>query len=243
LSIPDPQVALGVNLLRALQQSQVIEGTDIGHVFTGLEAMMCPQPQVELNVPGPNWTTDIPNEDFATWAGDLGSAAAQKVHDEQDEGQPTQPWSRYFATANSLASSEDLEGDIDAFALRAGITGMSCGSSTGQRIPSLSGPMSQVLNDYFTAGQTALGRTRATRYSCFVQALGGRVAGRRIAGDRVRLRDRIAWRAYEFAADYYRLRFHHGYFASAGIGGWLMNRSFEVADLFMAWLEDGLRQE
>jgi hypothetical protein len=238
LALPDPSTALGPVLMRALRASQVVGGVDIGHVFTGLEAMLCPRADVELEVPGPNWTVGMTNEEFATWGGDLGSAAAQKVRDEADLGLAPRPWSHYIGGAGTLASDSDLEGDIDSYAMRRGLTSTGCGRSFGPRITTLGGPVSQILADYYFATATPVGAARADRFACVAQGLGGRVVGNRIVNKRASsVRDPVAARVYEFAEAFYKLKWHHGYFASAGIGAWLLSKSFAVTDEFFDWLE------
>ena len=64
-------------MVRGLQQ-------DIGHVFTGLEAMTCLTDTVDLIVGVITYTVEVSNEEFATWVGDLGSAVAQKTVDDLD---------------------------------------------------------------------------------------------------------------------------------------------------------------
>jgi outer membrane protein OmpA-like peptidoglycan-associated protein len=239
LSITDPRPGLGTPLYNALRNSQVVAGTDTGHVFTGLEAMTCPRSDVELNVPGPNWIVNIPNEEFATWGGDLGSAAAQKVHDEQDLGLIPRPWSAYVGTSKTLAGSEDMEGNIDSYAIRKGLTGPGCGTSAATPITTISAPVSQLLDEYYTGAATAVGGTRADRFACFAQALGGVVAGRTIT-NKSALVTPVSRRVNAFASDFYRLKWHHGYFAPTGIGAWLLRYSIEVTEEFLNWLETKL---
>ena len=62
-------------LMKALKASQTVDGIDLGHVLTGIDAMMQPG-----NVAVPV-TPDLPNEAWATWAGDLGSAAGEWAMD------------------------------------------------------------------------------------------------------------------------------------------------------------------
>jgi len=243
LSIPDPRPAIGNDLYNALVLSKEVDGIDVGHIFTGLESMFCPSSSVELEVPGPNFITDITNEEFATWAGDLGSAVAGKVSDEVDDGMPTQPWSKYFSTPGTLSSDEDMLGDIDSYVMRINLAGGTCAGSEMRKIPSMSTDVSQVLLDYYIAnvGNKSGGLSTDDRIRCFVEAIGGKVAGKRIinAGT-IDVRDLVRVRTQRFAADYYRLKYHHGYFAPTGIGSWISKYSFQVADLFIDWLEHRL---
>ncbi len=237
ISISTPESALGTPLFGALRNSQVVGGIDIGHVFTGLESMFCPRSSVNLNVAGPNWTIDISNFEFATWAGDLGSAVAQKIHDEQDNSMPTQPWSNYFLTSGSLASEEDLIGDIDAYVLRTGLSGASCQNSPSKALSSLPGSVSQVLADYYINSSTGSEASQSKRFACFVKALGGSVAGRRIVGDRGRLTERLRIRIHEFGEKFYKLKWHSGYFAIGGIGSWFVAYGYDLARRFLDWVE------
>jgi hypothetical protein len=70
----DPRSQLGKgqgSLFAALQASQVVAGTDIGHLLTGLEALLNPKKSVEVEVFGPNPVVKMPNTEFATWGGIL----------------------------------------------------------------------------------------------------------------------------------------------------------------------------
>ena len=51
-NIPSPEKILGMQLLQALKYSYQVKDTDIGHVFTGLEAMCCPRTSVDLSFKG-----------------------------------------------------------------------------------------------------------------------------------------------------------------------------------------------
>jgi len=239
LSIPNPEPTLGSSLFNALRNSQVVNGIDIGHVFTGLEAMVCPKTSVELN---PIIVVKMPNEEFATWGGDLGSAAAQKVFDEQDQGLTTQPWSNYFLGRNTAASNEDLEGDIDGYIIRKGLLGTACSTTPLTPITTISAPISQILGEYYTAAATPVGATRTNRFACFAQAIGGVVRGRTIT-NKSSLDDTIASRVFSFADTYYlglrkKKEGPLGVLSRpSGQGVWLLRYSLEVTRLFLDWLE------
>jgi hypothetical protein len=116
---PDPRPRAGTapgSLLEALKDSQTVGKTDIGHVLTGLEAMLTPTPSVQLETPLNYATVEMPNVEFATWGGDIGSVAAMRLLDEET-GAPDRGLEDYFARN---ASDSDLEGDVDAYAIRAG---------------------------------------------------------------------------------------------------------------------------
>src|SRR5258708_40179434 len=80
----NPKPKLGQTLFDALHNTVTIEGTDLGHVFVGLEAMTTPVSSVIIEkskslmgvkLGGVKMTVDISNESFATWGGDVGSVA------------------------------------------------------------------------------------------------------------------------------------------------------------------------
>lgn len=238
LSLADPRPTLGAPLFDSLRRSQVVAGVDIGHVFTGLEAMVCPSASVELETPGPNAMVAISNEAFATWGGDLGSAAARKVHDEVDLS-TINPWSTYFGTAGSPASHEDLEGDIDSFAIRAGLSGSSCAATPLTTLPTLSDPVSKMLLDYYDATPAA-GAHRADYARCVVQALGGRVVGRRIT-NKADVVDAIRPGVESFARTFYLGLVTVPLFAIGVTEAMLLfSYSHEACELFVDWLESKL---
>ena len=155
----DPTPALGLPLVSALKASQVVEGADIGHTFTGLDAMMKPG---TVKLPGPV-TSTIQNEALATWSGDLGSAGAEWAADV------------YLVTGKgdaryhfrNWASDADLEGDVDAFAIRAGFNGGSPPGQVGQALK-LHGPLSDVLVHYYRTTSTRFGLARSDPIRNFV---------------------------------------------------------------------------
>jgi hypothetical protein len=140
LSLPDPRPVMGAVLVDSLVHSQEVEGVDIGHVFTGLEAMVCPEVSVtpRINPPRtpeiapdvPTIEVRMPNEFLATWGGDIGAAAEERAA-EAIQGRTVPPWSCYVGgpaggscpSGSLQASSADLQGDVDAFAIRAGLAG------------------------------------------------------------------------------------------------------------------------
>lgn len=142
-------------VLAALRRSKEVEGVDLGHVFTGLEAMCCPIPSVSNAIAhgvleasqvggagaaaggglaaliAAGLVPDISNETWVTWAGDLGSQVAEH---------PFQP------TLISNAKVEDMRGDLDPFIIRAellGVAGMNANISLGQT------PLSELLAAYY----------------------------------------------------------------------------------------------
>lgn len=239
LSLADPRPGLGPDLTSTLRASQVVAGVDMGHVFTGLEAMVCPSSTVELETPGPNVIVSMSNEEFATWGGDLGSAAARKTHDEVDLG-ITRPWTNYFGTAGTPASHEDLEGDIDSYVIRKGLSGTACSATAGTALPALTSPISQLLHEYYTAAPTTLGGTRTDYARCFVQALGGTVSGSRIT-NKSALVTPMRNRVESFARTFYLGLVTVPLFAIGPVEGMrLLQYSWEGTELFLDWLEGKL---
>ena len=236
LKSPDPKAALGEPLYKTLRDSKVVKDTDMGHVFTGLEAMFCPSPTVEIEIPGPNWTVKMPNLEFATWGGDLGSAAAQKVYDEADRGMKAQGWSRYFGGRNTLASDEDLNGDIDSYIIGSGLTRLPCAELPRIKLTTLSKPVSQIFHEYYVQGATPFRAWQTARIACFIRGLGGEVDSRGIRNFES-LINPIANRVFSFAEAYYKLKFKKGYFATPGIGAWLRGHSEGVTREFLRWLQ------
>jgi hypothetical protein len=170
----DPTTALQPTLMSALQASQVVEGTDIGHVLTGIDAMLTPQKDTIIG----GFGTNVPNEEWATWAGDVGSAAAEWALDAYFTGRPNPDRGAFFT---KQAGDADLLGDIDSFAMRAGGGSSSVAPSAQllQKIQ-LTGPLSEALLQYFRITRGAPGLARGQRIESFVQAYGGTIAGRKI---------------------------------------------------------------
>lgn len=187
----NPRNLLPTNLVDAFHGSvEVMMGStriDIGHVFTGLEAMLCPAPQVSLSALLPMGTVALENESFATWGGDLGATAAAMVacwdmnpterSGSIDCGRSTIPMGLPFYF-NVHAPNEDLEGDIDPYVMRAHSLGIPCGGSQ-MRPLTLSGNLSDMFLQYYTnLGDPAT--THTNRYRCFAELIGATVAGNSI---------------------------------------------------------------
>jgi hypothetical protein len=222
-------------LYDSLIASKVVAGVDLGHVFTGLEAMVCPSPEVEIEVFGPNPIVAMPNEEFATWGGDLGSAAASRTHDEADRGL-RRGWTHYFGTAGSMASYEDLRGDIDAFVIRAGLAA-GCPGTRMTALPALTTPISQLLLGYYGAGPAV---SVADRFRCSVEALGGTIAGGRIT-NKSALVTAMSPRVRSFAETFYLSLVTIPLFAIGPLEAILLSRySGQVCELFVDWLESQL---
>jgi hypothetical protein len=169
----DPTPQLGPSLMAALKASDVVEQIDISHVLTGLDAMMSPH-NVE-NLPGVLNATTVPNEEWATWAGDVGSAAAMFTIGQTyaAPGTTLDPATSF----SGYASDADLRGDTDAFAMRSGFNpGGSPASRLGQAIH-LSGTLSEDIRQYYRMTSTVLGAARSSSAQRFVEAYGGVIAG------------------------------------------------------------------
>ncbi len=242
-SLPDPRPVLGP-LYDKLLNSQVVAGTDIGHVYTGLEAMFCPAASFDITVVIKGITfhpkVNDPNEEFATWGGDLGSAVAQKVWDEKQLGLPPKPYSKYIGGAGTLASDEDLGGDIDAYAIRKGLTGAACAATPQTPLTSLAGPVSEVLGDYYYDSSTPVGAERGGRFACFAQALGAVISGKHIS-NKSDIEQLIAWRITEASVPLYALLINNNR-SFGSISGAIPLDQLRVESIlftreFLKWLE------
>jgi hypothetical protein len=187
-SIGNPKTMLGPKLFGALWSSATVQGVDVGHVFTGLESMTCPKSSVTVSTLLPLGTVTMDNEAFATWGGDVASAAAAMVAcwdmdntergNSQDCGNEPMPQGLPFYFITVQSTPEDLEGDIDSFLIRAAENGIPCVGSKMQTFSS-SRPISEMFATYYhDAGPS--GRTHRDRYRCFVEAIGGKVVGNTI---------------------------------------------------------------
>ncbi|MDD4191180.1 MAG: hypothetical protein PHI28_07615 [Mangrovibacterium sp.] len=248
LNLGDPGSVIGTGLRDALTKSKVVSGKDMGHVLTGLEAMVCPTDDVTITKSGVDIRIKVPNEEFATWAGDLGSAAAKKTFDEATGGS-RQGWRKYFGTAGSEASYEDLRADIDSYVIRAGLLGLDCGQSGGKAITGLSGarPISELLHEYYKG--TGIGQNKVTadqRYACFVKALGADVASGNITGDLIAFKERIRVKTFRFAEVWlkklYGLRGAAG-LKSQGTGALLVKYSEQATNYFVNFLRSEVAKE
>jgi hypothetical protein len=186
--IGNPKSMLGDKLYEALRNSATLQGQDLGHVFTGLEAMMCPGSSVTVSKLLPVGTVNMENEAFATWGGDVAAAAAAMVacwdmenserSNSMDCGNEKQPKGLPFYFIQIQAPPEDLEGDINAFLIRAAEMGIPCTGSTMKAF-SPSRPVSEMFSEYYhNAG--ASGKKHEDRYRCFVEAIGGKISGNKI---------------------------------------------------------------
>lgn len=170
----DPTSKLGRPLFEALHKTVTIEGTDLGHVFTGLESMTCPASSVTLEKSkfgaGIKLTVDLSNESFATWGGDLGSAAGAfvacwmmtdqervtKGKDDCHQGKMPESLMQYLEKRQ--APPADLEGDIAPFVMRAAQSGACVGSLQQQFTPQAPSPTLSLTSS--TIGGRAARRAR-----------------------------------------------------------------------------------
>jgi hypothetical protein len=242
-NLGDPRTGrLNRNLYNALAAQDEIAGVDVGHVFTGLEAATCPAPEVDFYLGLAD--VGMSNVAFATWGGDLGAAVAAhqacpamgpRAATEDDCGRRVgaQPLSFYWHVS---ASDQDLEGDIDAYVIRAGLLGIPCLGSGEPRL-TLNRPVSSILRDYYTNSSSPLGQTRPNRARCMAEILGCRIAGGRIT-NRSGVLDTMSGPVASFAAAFYTKIY--GGVGTPGLGESVVMRrstSREVSGLFLSWLE------
>jgi outer membrane protein OmpA-like peptidoglycan-associated protein len=168
----DPTAQLTPPLMKALQASQTTEGIDLGHVFAGLDAMMNPHP-----LSFQSFTSGLNNEEVATWLGDVASAAAPWAVDtfygHTLDGKPVGSADDYF---KRFAGNDDLLGDLDAYAIRAGFSPSSAPSSLVMSSIQLRGPLSDALLRYYRVSQSDQGQARKQRFKIFVESFGGVVS-------------------------------------------------------------------
>lgn len=172
----NPADRLGENLFNALRRSQVVNNTDFGHLLTGLDAMFNPH-NVVLDFGRATFETGLINEEWATWAGDVGSAAAtwaeQSLYAQSD--------AEIDPIFIRLASSADLRGNIDSFAIRQGMLGIADPALALAAPLRANTRLSEILQNYYRITGSTLGRRRGSRISDFVRAYGGVVSGNSIA--------------------------------------------------------------
>ena len=188
------------SLFEALKGSQEVGGTDMGHIFAGLQAFFHPTSDVALTqeILGQSVivrTVNMPNTEFATWGGDVGAAAARPVLDDE-LGHPSRSDADCF---RAEAPDQDLEGNLDAYAMVKGGGGArgleSMLQAPGTAAPGT--PVSQVLYEYFL-GSARLAGARSTKHKDFVTGLGGTVSGKTIT-NRAALETAIVPRILDFA--------------------------------------------
>ena len=247
-NVGDPTARLGKPLFDSLKASQEVNGVDVGHVFTGLEAMMCPTPNVKINAAGRAFgltTIDMSNEDFATWGGDLGAAVAARAACErlgagaaskEDCGHVPGPQTLNFYLRMS-APDQDLQGDIAPFAMRAQMAGVSCGGSAQKTATLPARKMSEIFDDYYNDPGSALGKAHSNSVRCFLDAIGAQLdpAGKKIV-NRDAIVGPIQVHVTSFAeAFYYKIR---GTTADTGESSVMkIVYSRDAVNWFLDWLE------
>lgn len=253
-NVGDPKPKLGQALFDSLRASQEVGGVDVGHVFAGLEAMMCPAPSVVANkwyAPTAVTTINMSNEEFATWGGDLGAAVAARAAcerlgtaaaSEEDCGKVVGPQALPFYL-RWHAPDTDLQGDIDPFALRASLLGIPCGGSAQKTATLWLSPgrkLSDVFSDYYTDGSTSLGKAHGNNVRCFLDVIGAQLdqSGKQII-NKSSIVGPIADRVANFAqAFYYKIT---SSLPDAGEMGLMRYKySPDAVDWFLAWLEHRL---
>jgi hypothetical protein len=224
---PDLSTALDDALAKAPTS---VADIDVGHLFTGAEALQCPKKTVGWlggNAPIDIARVDMPNWEASTWGGDIGSAIGRKVYEER-QGK-IRPWSYYIGPSGIRADDRDLRGDVDGLALRGLLTGAGCQTTTTP--PTM--PLSTAIDRFYNQPSDA----REARYQCVAQMAGLNLTDGHIA-DKNAAAERIAPRLADFAKSYL--------FAIGGYNpiDWevseqlLENRAPEAARLFINWLDD-----
>ena len=167
----DPGPMLGKKLFDALKASQTItengKDIDLGHLLTGMDAARKPG-TVDASIGPLKLGTNVRNHEWATWAGDVGSGAAMSVLCTSFMTFPKND-AKYFTGG---ASNQDLDGDIDAYAMWAALN-----EGTPDVPLRLDMTVSDALLDYYRTTKTNAGRGRASRYEVFVNFYGGEVKG------------------------------------------------------------------
>jgi outer membrane protein OmpA-like peptidoglycan-associated protein len=251
--IGDPKDKLGQPLFDALHNTVTIEGTDLGHVFAGLEAMTCPASSVTLKKSkfgmGIKLTVDLSNESFATWGGDLGQVAgvfvacwmmtnqerATKGKDKCHQGSMPESIEQYFVKPWA-APPADLEGDIAPFVIRAAERG-ACGGPLEQRFTPQA-PISQIFTNFFY-NRGPGGTTSKDRYQCFAEAIGANVINGKIT-NRAALIGKYQPGVLSFAWAYY-IQFKKEIPRSDPVVHLLDGKSTAVLHLFFDWLQARMR--
>ncbi len=211
----DPRKLLHSDLFEALQKNVDVQGADIGHVFTGLESMMCPSAKVKVDdtflvsdMLDDIANVEMSNEQFATWGGDLGAAVAAMAScwymddDERKKSKDCEGADLMKGIVGFLeihAPDTDLEGDIIAFVMRANVNGIPCSGSLGQTL-NLSAPVSELFSKYLSDKKSGSGQI--DRYKCFADIIGANVVNGQIQ-NKDELVHKFNEPVLEFAKTYY----------------------------------------
>jgi hypothetical protein len=255
--VDDPRKRAGSgtgSLYEALRQSRDINGMEIGHVLTGLEAMLDPRPSVALEGPaGLSIGVAMSNVEFATWGGDIGSVAAMRMADRMTDVEQRSP-GEYF---RQYASSSDLEGDVDAFAIQSQVKDLrkALPASLGNPFRPRDDRVSDLLARFFLVQGPDAVPERSRKYSSFIGQLGGTMGGGKIT-NRMKLLERLAPRVQSFAEVYMlnEVRRRKGSFevgvdvvlTMTGDDDWvdvLEEYTWDAIDQFLDWLEERAAKE
>jgi hypothetical protein len=254
--VEDPRKAAGNGpgtLWYALKSSQVVGNTDVGHVLTGLEALLDPTAAVVIHTSVLDVHVNLTNAEFATWGGDVGQVAAMRLADELTGATMKEP-AQYFE-ANAKAS--DLEGNLDAFAIQrqAGDLKQAL-PRPGKKATAAARTVSELLGSYYGVEGPGANEAREHKYSDFVtHQLGGKLANGKIA-DRMALLRKHAPRVQSFAEVYLMnvLRKREGMGGVAkrsletllGDDDWvdiLEEYTWDALDRFFDWLDERIAKE
>jgi hypothetical protein len=237
LPVPNPRPLLSAKLyaaLVALNSSPPAEG-DLSHLFAGLEAMECPSNAVQLTpltVAGYGigwWKVDMPNYDFATWGGDVGSAVALKSL--QDVNGNVLDWSHYIGPEDTRTSFSDLEGDLDALVLGYATSGQDCAAAP--QPPVLVEPLSKIIESYYSDQSSALAQYHLNRVECFAEILGVQST----AGVNVqKLQARYASKLYDLAVPYFLIQRGGSAAVRQSVRNVIKANATAAAGIFAAWL-------
>jgi hypothetical protein len=180
-----------------------------------------------------------PSVEMATWAGDLGSAVGLKVYEEYENNLPPQDMDKYLFGSDTRASTADLNGDIDAYAIGTFLSGK-CKEVSKTTITKLDTPISQLLYDYYVEDNKPLSEKRKQRIGCFIQGIGGEMWGV-VIKDKPTLYDTLSFRVSQFASAYFselRTKTHTKFNAYvSGIGTKVRANSYEAVQQFVYWIE------
>lgn len=172
----DPRPILGDQLFRALQGSQDVAGTDVGHLLIGMDARMRQNTReqhqtAEVHGMARLFAHDVPTHatgaEAVTWVGDLGGAAARLAAD-RHAGRQVSVETYFNPRGTDYGAPSNLNGDL------AGMTaGRNPNEPAGPGGAPLAGDRSiaQVVDQSMSEGP-------AQRAYIFLQSLGGTFTGR-----------------------------------------------------------------
>ena len=177
----------------------------------------------------------LANEEWATWAGDVGSVAGEFGADAL-YGTATGSLAAYFLR---YAPDSDLIGDVDSFAMRQGISGASAPSAVLGHAIALGQPLSELLLQYLRLSSTPMARARTSRVRDFVVAYGGVISGKSLtnrAAFVARLRPSVENFAMKLAFER-MLKRGDPPPGSPSLGAVIVKPVDDATDRFVTWLE------